>query len=61
MKNVNQNPDGNARAERGTELVAAGVVAAYIHEISGRHRDAESTDDPTLGTTSQRYSGLKQP
>jgi hypothetical protein len=61
MKQVNPNPDGNARSDRGTELVAAGVVAAYIHEISGRHRDAKDADDPTLGTTPQRYSGLKQP
>ncbi len=39
MSKSRQNPENDARAARGERLTAAGVVAAYIHEISGRHRD----------------------
>ena len=39
MSKPRQSPESDARAARGARLTAAGVIAAYIHEISGRHRD----------------------
>ena len=48
MSNARPKPDNDTRAVRGERLTAAGVVAAYIHEISGRHRDERALNEPSL-------------
>jgi hypothetical protein len=49
MSNTRQSPDSSTRADRGERLTAAGVIAAYIHEISGRHLDERMSTEPSLG------------
>jgi len=43
---VRTKPNSNAAARPTIELIADGVVAAYIHEISERHRDQRNREDP---------------
>ncbi len=38
MSNTRTNPESTAPTARSVKLTTAGVIAAYVHEISGRHQ-----------------------
>jgi hypothetical protein len=56
MTDLNRRNAHGALVRRRTQLVADGVVASYIHDISARHDAAQRPQRPWMGKWSKRGS-----